>query len=332
MKILILGGGGMVGQKLASKIAAEGLKGKSVNELILHDLVQSRTPEIMTGGQDNAKIKTLTGNITDQSEAERIASLRADLIFHLAAVVSADAERNFDKGWDVNARGSWNLLDALKKEIRESAGEYRPRLIFSSSIAVFGPPFPEKIGDEFHCSPQTSYGSQKAVTEQLISDYSRKKIIDGISIRLPTVCVRPGKPNLAASSFFSGIIREPLNGKEAILPVSTSVRHWYASPRSAVGFLLHAALLDTSKLQGRRSITMPGVSCTVGEQIEALRAIAGEKAVNKIRHEPDELIASIVKSWPRNFNPARALNLGFSAEQDFEEIIRTYIEDDLPKN
>ena len=189
---------------------------------------------------------------------------------------------------------------------------------------------PEKIGDEFLCAPQTSYGAQKAMSELLVSDYSRKGMIDGISIRLPTVCVRPGKANLAASSFFSGIIREPLNGKEAILPVETSVRHWHASPRAAAKFMTDAAELDTSLLQGRRSLNMPGISCTVGEQIEALRRVAGDDVVKLIRHQPDEDIIRIVANWPRNFDPARAIKLGFTAENGFEEIIRTYIDEDLP--
>ena len=155
------------------------------------------------------------------------------------------AEQNFDKGWDINARGSWHLLEALRAEHAKSGGSYRPRVVFTSSIAVFGAPFPDKIGDDFLCAPQTSYGAQKAMTELLVADYARKGFIDGLSIRLPTVCVRPGKANLAASSFFSGIIREPLNGKEAILPVDDDVWHWHASPRSAAGFLVHAASLDT---------------------------------------------------------------------------------------
>lgn len=324
----------MVGQKLANRIIAGDLQGNPVSELILHDIVHANIPEMVSveSTTDNIVVKSLTGNIAEPIEAKRIASLRADLIFHLAAIVSADAEKNFDKGWEINARGSWNLLEALKSENKKSGGEYKPEFIFSSSIAVFGPPFPEKIGDDFLCSPQTSYGSQKAVTELLISEYSRKNFIDGMSIRLPTVCVRPGKPNLAASSFFSSIIREPLNGQEVALPVSTSVRHWFASPRSAAGFLIHAGNLDFSLLEDRRSLTMPGVSCTVEEQIEALKSIAGVNAVNLIRHEPDDLIVRIVKSWPRNFDPAKALKLGFSAEQNFEEIIQAFIEDDLESN
>ena len=320
--ILILGGGGMVGQKLAGQIAA-GKLDTPVSELLLHDIQEATLPAA------EFKVHTTTGNIADRSEAERMAAQRPHLIFHLAAIVSGDAEANFEKGWEINARGSWHLLEAIRAEHEASGGSYVPRFVFTSSIAVFGAPFPEKIGDEFLCAPQTSYGAQKAMTELLVADYSRKGFIDGISIRLPTICVRPGRPNLAASSFFSGIIREPLNGESAILPVPEETRHWHASPRSAAGFLVHAANLDTALLGGRRSLNMPGVSCTVAEQIEALRKIAGEDAVKLIHREPNETIMGIVANWPRDFDPVRAVELGFEAEQDFEEIIRIYIEDEL---
>jgi nucleoside-diphosphate-sugar epimerase len=202
-------------------------------------------------------------------------------------------------------------------------------VVYSSSIAVFGPPLPNVIGDEHYTTPATSYGTQKAMIELLLSDHSRRGFVDGVAIRLPTICVRPGKPNLAASGFFSSIIREPLNGEDAVLPVSTDVRHWFASPRSAIGFLLHAATLDGSRLGGRRCLTMPGVSATVAEEIEALRRVAGEDAVRRVRHEPDEAIMRIVAGWPRAFQARRARALGFRAEADFDEIVRAYVEDEL---
>lgn len=323
MNILIIGGGGMVGQKLARALAAGGLPGAAIAGLTLHDIVAPRPVEAAF------PVTHETGNFADAAESARLAARRPDLVFLLAAIVSGDAEQNFDKGWDINARGSWHLLEALRAEHAKSGGSYRPRVVFTSSIAVFGAPFPDKIGDDFLCAPQTSYGAQKAMTELLVADYARKGFIDGLSIRLPTVCVRPGKANLAASSFFSGIIREPLNGKEAILPVDDDVRHWHASPRSAAGFLVHAASLDTAKLKGRLSLNMPGVSCTVAEQIEALRRVAGDAPVGLIRRQPDETIRRIVAGWPRDFDPARALALGFRAEESFEDIIRIYIEDDL---
>ena len=320
VRVLILGGGGMVGQKLARRLAGENrLAGRKIGEVVLHDIVEPKRPTAPF------KATALTGDIADISEAGRLAALKADIVFYLASIVSGEAERDFDKGWNVNARGMWQFLEAL----RGVGGEYRPKLVFSSSIAVFGAPFPPAIPDDFFSTPLTSYGAQKAVNEMLIGDYSRKGFIDGISIRLPTICVRPGKANLAASSFFSGIIREPLNGMEAILPVPDTVRHWHASPRSAAGFLTHAAGLDTSQLGERRALTMPGLSCTVAEQIEALREIAGEDVVKLIRHEPDDEIISIVRNWPENFDAERARALGFVAETDFRDIIRIYIEEDL---
>lgn len=323
MKILILGGAGMVGQKVAHHLIKNGLENRTISELILYDVVDANIP------QSNFPIRTLSGNIADPAQSKILAELGADIIFHLAAIVSGEAEKNFDKGWDINSKGGWNLLEALRQKNESSGGEYVPRLIFASSIAVFGGPFPDRIEDDFLCAPQTSYGAQKAMVELLVSDYSRKGFIDGFSVRLPTICVRPGKPNLAASSFFSGIIREPLNGVEAILPVGDDVRHWHASPRSAAGFMAHAATLDTALLGGRRSINLPGVSCTVAEQIDALGSVAGADVVKLIKREGDEVIKSIVDNWPRNFNPKRALELGFTAEKNFEEIIKVYLEDDF---
>ncbi|MDA9224155.1 NAD-dependent epimerase, partial [Tateyamaria sp.] len=176
----------------------------------------------------------------------------------------------------------------------------------------------------------TSYGAQKLACEIMIQDFSRKGFIDGISLRLPTICVRPGKPNLAASSFFSGIIREPLNGIKAILPVADTVRHWHASPRSAASFLAHAAGLDTSRLDGRRALNLPGLSCTVAQQIEALREVAGNDVVALIKLQPDPEIIRIVAGWPKDFAPERAIELGFAAEETFNEIINVYLEDDSP--
>ena len=201
-------------------------------------------------------------------------------------------------------------------------------MIFASSIAVFGTPFPEPIPDEFHLTPLTSYGTQKAVGELLLNDYTRRGFFDGIGLRLPTICVRPGKPNKAASGFFSNIIREPLKGEEAVLPVAETVRHWHASPRAAVGFFLQAAEMDLSKIGPRRCLTMPGVPATVGEQIEALRKVAGEKAVKLIRREPDPVIQKIVGGWPTTFEAKRSRELGFKADESFEAIVRAHVDDE----
>lgn len=322
-KVLIIGGGGMVGQKLLARLLAEGLTGHDTLDITLFDIgFPSTCPEGPT---------QITGNLTDPAKIAQLAGLRPDLIYHLAAIVSGESETDFDKGWATNMMAMWQLLEALRGEHDASRGSYVPRVIFTSSIAVFGAPYPEKIGDEFLCSPQTSYGAQKAISELMLQDFSRKGFMDGMSLRLPTICVRPGKANLAASSFFSGIIREPLNGQEAVLPVPDTVRHWHASPKSAAGFLMHAATLDTARLEGRRALSLPGLSCTVADQIEALRSAAGQKAVDLIKPQPDEAIMKIVAGWPRNFNPARALSLGFCAENSFDEIVETYIAEDLPK-
>jgi nucleoside-diphosphate-sugar epimerase len=218
------------------------------------------------------------------------------------------------------------LLDA----IRLAGGGYKPRVVFTSSIAVFGAPFPDAIGDEFFHTPLLSYGTQKAIGELLLADYSRRGFMDGIGIRLPTICIRPGLPNKAASGFFSNILREPLAGKEVVLPVSEDVRHWHATPRSAVGFLLHAATMDSAAVGPRRNLTMPGLSATVGEQIAALKRVAGEKVAGRIKREPDPFIMGIVDGWPRNFDAKRAVKLGFTtAEKTFDDIIRIHIEDEL---
>jgi len=320
MQILILGAAGMVGRKLTERLVKEGrLGGDAITRLVLHDVVEPERP------QASFAIDTLTSDFSVPGEAEKLVASRPDVIFHLAAIVSGEAEADFDKGYRINLDGTRFLFDA----VRTIGDGYKPRLVFTSSIAVFGAPFPEAIGDEFFLTPLTSYGTQKAMGELLLADYTRRGFFDGVGIRLPTICVRPGKPNKAASGFFSSIIREPLNGQEAVLPVAMDVRHAHASPRSAVNFLMHAATIDPSKIGPRRTLTMPSVSVTVGEQIEALRRIAGERAVGLIRHELDPNIIRFVEGWPRRFDASRAESLGFRAESNFDDIISIYIEDEL---
>jgi nucleoside-diphosphate-sugar epimerase len=315
-RVLVIGAAGMIGRKLAARLAHEGAS----EELLLHDVVPSSAPAGV-----RVRTQCLGGVLSAPGEAERVVAARPALIFHLAAIVSGEAEADFDKGYRINLAGTHALFEA----IRRAGRGYRPRVVFTSSIAVFGAPFPDAIGDEFLNAPLTSYGTQKAIGELLLADYSRRGFFDGIGIRLPTICVRPGTPNRAASGFFSGIIREPLAGQEAILPVPRSVRHWFASPRAAIGFLLHAAQLDTAQLGARRSLSMPGISATVGEEIEALRRVAGERAVRLIREQPDPAIMRIVEGWPRNFDARRAAALGFRADASFDDIIRSHIEDEL---
>lgn len=322
MKILVIGAAGMVGRKLTAALLAAGQVGnREITELVLADIIAPEAPRTAI------PLTTHAIDLSAPGAAQKLIAGRPDLIFHLAAIVSSEAEADFEKGYRINLDGTRHLFEAIRLAGAESP--YAPRLVFTSSIAVFGEPLPAEIPDEFPLTPLTSYGTQKAIGELLLADYSRRGFVDGVGIRLPTIVVRPGKPNKAASGFFSGILREPLAGMEAVLPVDMGVRHWFASPRAAVNFLLHAAAMDTAPLGQRRSLTMPGLAATVGDEIDALRRIAGEKAVKLIRHEPDPIIARIVAGWPQAFAARRAESLGFVAERSFDDIIRFHIEDEL---
>lgn len=322
MHVLILGAAGMVGRKLSERLLRDGRLGnREISGLTLQDVVAPEKP-----AKAPMPVKVVASDFADPGAAAGLLADRPEVIFHLAAIVSGEAEAEFDKGYRVNLDGTRYLIEA----IRHAGGGYKPRLVFTSSIAVFGAPFPEKIGDEFFHTPLTSYGTQKLICELLINDYTRKGMLEGISIRLPTICVRPGKPNKAASGFFSNIMREPLAGQEAVLPVSEDVRHWHATPKSAVGFLVHAGTMDLATVGPRRNLSMPGLSATVGEQIAALERVAGKNVVARIKRVPDPAIISIVDGWPRNFSTERALKLGFTtAEKTFDDIIRIHIEDEL---
>jgi nucleoside-diphosphate-sugar epimerase len=322
MHVLILGAAGMIGRKLAESLAARPLDGPSIDTMTLADVVLPMAPAGFTGSAE-----TLAVDLATPGAAESLVSSKPDLIYHLAAIVSGEAEADLEKGYRVNLDGTRALLDAIR-HLHDRDG-WTPRFVFASSNAVFGGDFPDVIGDDYIVTPQTSYGTQKAMCELLLADYARRGIVRGIGLRLPTICVRPGKPNAAASGFFSGIIREPLAGLEAVLPVPDETRHWMTSPRSAIGFLRHAATLDTTKLGDRPNLSMPALSVTVAEQIAALEAVAGPKAVALIRRVPDPTIARIVAGWARAFAPERALSLGFTAEASFEQIIRAHIEDEL---
>jgi nucleoside-diphosphate-sugar epimerase len=313
----------MIGRKLTARLLADGaLHGRAIERFMLHDVVPF--PD-MPSPRSGPSIATATSDLAAPGEAARLIAQRPDTIFHLAGVVSGEAELDFDKGYHVNLDG----MQALLAAIRAAGAGYHPRLVFSSSIAVYGAPFPPAIPDEFHLTPLTSYGTQKAICELLLADHHRRGFLDGVGIRLPTICVRPGKPNKAASGFFSGIIREPLAGDEAVLPVAETVRHTHASPRAAVGFLIHAAGLTREQLGPRINLAMPGVCCTVAEQIAALRRVAGDKVAARIRREPDELIMRIVGGWAERIEARRATALGFKAESSFDEIIRAHIDDEL---
>jgi nucleoside-diphosphate-sugar epimerase len=321
MHILITGAAGMIGRKLTARLVKDGgLNGQTIDRLTLIDVVAPEKPAGFSGA-----VELSTSDLSAPDAATKAVANRPDVVFHLAGVVSGEAETDFEKGYRVNLDGTRALLEA----IRTAGGGYKPKLVFTSSIAVFGAPFPQAIPDDFHLTPLTSYGTQKAICELLLADYTRRGILEGVGLRLPSIVVRPGKPNKAASGFFSGIIREPLAGQEASLPVADSVLHWHASPRSAVGFLIHAAGLARAQLSGRINLTMPGVCCTVAEQIAALKRVAGDKVAARIRRAPDALVERIVAGWPRRFDARRSVALGFTVEAAFDDIIRAYIEDEL---
>jgi nucleoside-diphosphate-sugar epimerase len=321
MHILVTGAAGMIGRKLTARLVRDGaLNGRAIDRMMLTDIVAPERP-----ADARFAVATEAKDLSAPGAAAAAIAGRPDVIFHLSAIVSGEAESDFGKGYRVNFAGTRELVEA----IRLAGDGYRPKLVFASSIAVFGAPFPDAIADDFFLTPLTSYGTQKAIGELLLADYTRRGFLDGVGIRLPTIVVRPGKPNKAASGFFSSIIREPLAGQEAVLPVSEDVRHWFASPRAAVGFLVHAAGLGREQLGARVNLTMPGLCATVGEEIAALARVAGANVAKRIRREPDDTVARIVAGWPQNFDARRAAALGFRAETSFDDIIRAHIEDEL---
>lgn len=319
MHILITGAAGMLGRKLVARLISEG----GVLRLTLADIVKPDHPGGFAGD-----FLASACDISDQRAVCQLVADKPDLIYHLAAIVSGEAERDFDKGYRINLDGTRHLLEAVRAHDDPA---YCPRFVFSSSIAVYGGDLPEVIEDNQRLMPASSYGVQKAMGELMVADFTRKGFIDGLSLRLPTITVRPGKPNKAASSFYSGIIREPLNGMAAILPVPKTVRHWFASPRTAVDFLVHAGKIDLDGMPAHRALSLPGVSASVGEMIAALERMGGQEVVNLIREEPDELVQKVVMGWPKRFNPVLAEKLGFRAETSFDAIIRAYLDDDFAK-
>jgi nucleoside-diphosphate-sugar epimerase len=319
MHVLIVGAAGMIGRKLTDRLLKDRtLRGQPIKKLTLQDVVAPEEPR-----DKPFEIETRAGDLSVPGEAGALVADNPDVIFHLAAIVSGEAEADFEKGYRINFDGTRFLFDAIR------ARKCMPRVVFTSSIAVYGAPFSGPVKDDFQLTPLTSYGTQKAIGELLLADYTRRGIFDGIGLRLPTICVRPGKPNKAASGFYSSIIREPLSGQEAILPVPDTIRHGHASPRSAVGFLIHAANIDGAKVGPRRNLAMPSVSVTVAEQIEALKRVAGEKVAARIKRKPDPVIAAIVTDWAEEVEAKRARDLGFEVEKSFDDIIRVHIEDEL---
>ena len=322
MKILILGGGGMIGQKLIHHLAKHPtLAGTKISETTLVDaFIEPKIP-----ASAPFAVKAQVADITNAHTCSDLVSAKPDIIFHLAAIVSGEAESDFEKGYRVNLDGTRNLFEAIR-----AIEGYCPRVVYTSTAAVYGGPYPDGADDDFILQPLTSYGTQKAIGELLLNDYSRRGFLDGIGLRLPTICVRPGKPNAAASGVFSNIIREPLVGIETTLSVTKDVSMIFASPKSAVGFLVHAAELDTALLGDRRSMLMPGVHATIGDEIETLRRVAGEKVVSYIKEKPDAFAQKMVEAWNFPAFPAtRARSLGFTCEKTFDELIQLHIETEL---
>lgn len=319
--ILITGAAGFLGGRLARALLARGGPGAAGSALRFDRLTLLDTIEPSAG---DPRVRTVAGDIADRRLVDGLIDAGTGVIFHLAAVVSGMAEADFDIGMRVNLDATRTLLEACR------ARGHRPRFVFSSSVAVYGGPLPDPVPDSAALTPQTSYGTQKAIAELLINDYTRRGFVDGRSLRLPTISVRPGRPNAAASSFASGIIREPLSGQEAICPVGPDARLWLLSPRMVIECLLHAADLPGEALGADRALNLPGLSVTVGEMVATLERVAGPEAAARIRWEPDARIAGMVRGWPGALDARRARTLGFPADDSFEALVRQYIEEQRP--
>jgi nucleoside-diphosphate-sugar epimerase len=318
MRIVITGGCGFLGRRLALRLLDKGSALGSVDELVLFDNAPSALPL-----PDDKRVRTVTGDIADRDTVRALIAPGTDAVFHLAAIVSGQAEADPDLGYRVNLDGTRAVLDACR------ALGSAPKLIFASSLAVYGGALPPAVGDDTALTPQSSYGAQKAIGELLVNDYSRKGFVDGRALRLPTVVVRPGLPNRAASTFASSMIREPLTGKDAICPVSPDTVMALASPRRVVASLAHALDLPGEALGANRVLQLPGYSVSVGEMAEALRRAGGTVAYDRLSWRPDATIQAIVGSWPRELHAPRAEALGFQPDSGIDEAVRFFIEDDL---
>ena len=319
MKVLILGGGGVIGQKLAQSLALRGeLRGKELTKIVLADIV---TPAPVSAP---FPVETTTCDIANPASVTACIDADTDVIYVLAAIVSSHAEEDFDLGYKINMTGTINVLE------RARALGTKPVVVFTSSLAVFGGEVPDPIVDHTLLNPQSSYGTQKAIGELLLNDYSRKGFIDGRGFRLPTISVRPGKPNRAASSFMSSILREPLNGQEAVCPVEEDFLHYYLSPRKCVENLIKGAELAEEDLGQNRNMMMPGKIWSVRQLIDAMTAVVGPEPAKLIRWEADAAIQYIVKGWRFDQAPEKSIKLGLTADDSFEDNIRYYLEDDKP--
>jgi nucleoside-diphosphate-sugar epimerase len=322
MKVLITGGAGFLGQRLARRLLDRGELSDSqgqaqrIDQLVLLDVVPAND-------FGDARVRVVTGDIADGAVLRQAIDTDTASIFHLAAIVSGQAEADFDLGMRINLDASRLLLD-VSRELGHT-----PKVVFTSSVAVYGGKLPDVVRDDTALSPRSSYGAQKAIGELLVNDYSRRGFIDGRVLRLPTISVRPGKPNKAASSFASGIIREPLNGEATVCPVALDARLWLLSPRGAIESLIAGHELLAESLAESRTVNLPGVSVSVGDMVAALEKVAGPEAVARISFVPDPAVERIVNSWPAQWDVTRAKALGLSADADFETIVRAYIDEEV---
>jgi nucleoside-diphosphate-sugar epimerase len=323
MQVLITGGAGFLGARLARRLLERGTLADAsgqqaeITRITLLDVVAAQ-------GFDDPRIAIVTGDIADEQLISSVLTPQTQSVFHLAAVVSGQAEADFDLGMKINFDATRRILE------RARANGNRPRVIFVSSVAVFGGDLPAKVPDTFLLSPQSSYGAQKVMGELMVSDFSRKGFIDGRALRMPTVCVRPGAPNKAASSFASGIIREPLHGVESVCPVAPETPMWLISPRNAIESLIHGHDIDGSLFGSSRSLSLPGLATTVNEMVAALGRVAGPEAVSRIRWQPDPAVIRIVNSWPGDFETTRGTAMGFGHDTSFDDIVRAYVAEEMP--
>ena len=319
MRIVITGGGGFLGQRVACALlargglAAEPGAAASLDELVLLDQA------LPAGGVADARIRHVSGDLGDSALVKRVFAPPTDAVFHLAAVVSAGAEADFDLGYRVNLDASRLVFEACRQQPRP------PRLVFTSSVAAFGGALPDVVTDATAATPQSSYGTQKVLGELLVADYTRKGFIDGRCVRLPTIVVRPGKPNRAASGFMSNILREPLNGEPAICPLQPDAKMWILSPERAVDALIRAMELPPDAWGWNRTLNAPGITVSVAEALSALEKVAGRECAARVRFERDAGIEKIVLGWPAHFDTVRAERLGFKADGGIEEVIRAHM-------
>lgn len=315
MKVVITGGQGFLGQRLAKTLLTQ--HNVQIDDLILIDVVKPIAPN------NDPRVRCYEMDLREPTGLDELITKETDAIFHLAAIVSSHAEQDPDLGYEINFLATRNLLEICRKN------NPKVRFIFSSSLAVFGGELPETILDSTAFTPQSTYGTQKAMCELLINDYTRKGFVDGIVTRLPTICIRPGKPNKAASSFVSSIMREPLHGEEAICPVSQDLRLWLSSPNTVVANFIHALTLPSLPQRSWHTINLPGFSVTVKQMLSDLSKVKGEEILAHIKFEFDESINNIVASWPAKIDNTQALALGFNMDSNFQSVIQQFIEYDM---